>query len=442
MTARGDTPHTAATRDGPPRRPELPRVEKPDPVRPLGAVDVNAVRAFVERLSEKAWRRENAGREHENPRGFYLHTQHIGFRFLDGGRTPLRFQSKPSWTIWRRYLLPVMSHAAAQYGFAEPCYPVVLLERIEAGHGVHRPEDGGHPHTSTHRVWVPLQAVPRTILSVGDTDVPLEPGHALEINNLLPHRISNGGDRDCIQLVFDVFEGEPHARYCPICNTSSFRFQDGGKPRRSEAECGRCGSRERHRLIYLYLQRVIGLFSTSGKKMLDVSPNESLAGALRSRLKEGYLSAGKQGFEHGALDVQNMPYSDHTFDVVCCSHVLEHVENDRKALREIARVLKNDGFAIILVPILSEMTWENPAITDPKDRLAHFGHPNHLRSYGRDFTQRLRDAGFTVSVVRAAEFLHAREIEKMRIRPLYRGEPPAVAEDLIFHCTKTGAQDG
>lgn len=340
MTAGGDTPHTAATRDGPPRRPELPRVEKPDPVRPLGAVDVNAVRAFVERLSEKAWRRENAGREHENPRGFHLHTQHIGFRFLDGGRTPLRFQSKPIWTIWRRYLLPVMSHAAAQYGFAEPCYPVVSLERIEAGHGVHRPEDRGHPHTSMHRVWVPLQAVQRTILSVGDTDVPLEPGHALEINNLLPHRISNGGDRDCIHLVFDVFEGEPHARYCPICNTSSFRFQDGGKPRRSEAECGRCGSRERHRLIYLYLQRVIGLFSTSGKKMLDVSPNESLAGALRSRLKEGYLSAGKQGFEHGALDVQNMPYSDHTFDVVCCSHVLEHVENDRKALREIARVLK------------------------------------------------------------------------------------------------------
>lgn len=442
MTAGGDTPHTAATRDGPRDVPDLPKVEKPSLMRPLGVVDITAMRASVERLSETVWRRESADYERENL--VLEHTQYIGLRFIGSSRTPLDFSSTPIWTIWRRPLFPVMQQATAPYGFAEPCYPVARLERIKAGHSVRLPADEGIPHTLTHRVHLPLQTAPRAMLTVGDADFPLEPGHALEINNLLPSGVSNGSDRDCIQLVFEVFEGASHARYCPICNTSSFRFQDAGRPWRGEAECSRCGSRERHRLIYLYLQRVMDLFSAPPsfprKKMLDVSPNRSLADALHTNLGEGYLSAGKGRVSMEQMDVQNMPYGDHTFDVVCCSHVLEHVENDRKALREIGRVLKNDGFAIVLVPIISETTYENPAITDPQERWAHFGDPHHLRRYGKDFMERLRSAGFTVSVVRAADFLHTHEIEKMRICPLHRGEPPAVAEDLIFHCTKTGEQ--
>lgn len=411
-------------------------------MRPLGGVDVNAMRASVERLSETVWLRETAGYARENL--VLEHTQYIGLRFIGSGRTPLDFSSTWLWTIWRRHLFPVMSQATAPYGFAEPCYPTARLERIKAGHSVRRPADKGIPHTLTHRVHLPLQAAPRAMLTVDDTDFPLEPGHALELDNLLPHGVWNGSDRDCIQLVFEVFEGAPHARYCPICNTSSFRFQDAGRPLRGEVLCGRCGSRERHRLIYLYLRRVVRLFSgpSPPKKVLDISPHRSLADALHANLEEGYLSAGKGRVSMEQMDVQNMPYGDHTFDVVFCSHVLEHVENDRKALREIARVLKNDGFAIILVPIISETTFENPAITDPQDRWAYFGDPDHLRRYGKDFMERLMSAGFTVNVVRAADFLHTHEIEKMRIRHLHRGELPAVAEDLIFHCTKTGEQDG
>ena len=411
-----------------------PRVEKPARARFLGAVDVSALRADVERLSEKAWRRARG-----NPRSAY--TQHIVLRFIDGDRTPLVFRSKqPTWTIWRRLLLPVMARAAARYGFAEPCYPTVMLARFEAGQPAGRSAGGGRCHPLTHRIHVPLRTGPRALLTVDGADFPLETGHAWEINNLLPHGVSNRGGRDCVHLVFDVFEGAPHTRYCPICGTSSFRFLDTGRSGRTDVRCGRCDSRERHRLIWLYLGRTWDLHSFPGK-MLDVSPAVALANGLRPLLGDRYLSAGKGPADMVRMDVQAMPYAARTFDLVCCSHVLEHVEDDRQAMRESARVLKNGGHALILVPIYSGSTCEDPAITSPEDRLIHFGSPHHVRRYGRDFVARLQDAGFDVRIVRAADVLSAQEIEKMRIRHRVRSGQPAGEEDLIFHCTKAGGQD-
>ncbi len=151
-----------------------------------------------------------------------------------------------------------------------------------------------------------------------------------------------------------------------------------------------------------------------------------------------YLSAGKGPTDMERMDVQDMPYADGTFALVCCSHVLEHVENDRQAMREIMRVLKNGGYAIILVPIASGNTYEDPAITSPTDRLIHYGSPNHVRRYGLDFVERLQAAGFNVRIVRATDFLSAHEIEKMRLRHRVRSGEPAGEEDLIFHCTKAG----
>ena len=431
---RGSDPRCAITTE-----PLPPRVEKPALARFLGAVDVSALRAHVERLSEKAWRRENAARARGNLRS--AHTQHIVFRFIDGDRTPLDFRSKqPTWTIWRRLLLPVMAQAAARYGFAEPCYPAALLARFGAGQLACRSADGGRCHPLTHRIHVPLRTGPRALLTVDGAGFPLETGHAWEINNLLPHGVSNRGGRDCVHLVFDVFEGAPHPRYCPICDTSSFRFQDAGRNGRTDARCGRCGSLERHRLIWLYLERTWDLRSFSGK-MLDVSPAVALANGLRPLLGDRYLSAGKGPADMERMDVQDMPYADRTFDLVCCSHVLEHVGNDRKAMREIARVLKNGGHALILVPIYSGNTCEDPAITSPEDRLIHFGSPHHVRRYGLDFVAGLQGVGFDVRIVRATDVLSTHEIEKMRIRHRLRSGQPAGEEDLIFHCTKAGEQD-
>ena len=135
-----------------------------------------------------------------------------------------------------------------------------------------------------------------------------------------------------------------HSQYCPLCNGwSHFR----------RARCGICNSFSRHRLIYLYLQRKTKLFSNPFLKMLDVAPNRMLEAKLFSELGgDGrYTSVGKNTKRRFVtwrsrifmkeMDVEALNYPSETFDLICCSHVLEHVENDRKAVAEIYRVVKS-----------------------------------------------------------------------------------------------------
>ena len=196
-------PHAGAGRG-----PAPPRVEKPDLVRHLGAVDVDALRASVGRLSEKVWRQEDAAKE--NDYFCFTHTRHIVFRFIPGNRMPLHYYSTPIWAVWQRWLLPVMAQAAAPYGYTEPVYPKAMLARLAAGHGIDRHVDGEGSHPLTHRIHVPLQTNPQATMTVDGTDFHLEYGHAFEVNNLVPHSVFNGGEGDRIHFIFEVFEGAPH----------------------------------------------------------------------------------------------------------------------------------------------------------------------------------------------------------------------------------------
>ena len=186
-------------------RTDPPQVAKPALVRRLGAVDADALRAHVGRLSEKVWRQEDAAKE--NDYFCFTHTRHIVFRFIQDNRTPLRYYSNPIWTVWQRLLLPVMAQAAAPYGYAGPVYPKAILARLAAGHGIDRHVDGEGSHLLTHRIHVPLQTNPQAVFTVNDTDFHLEAGHAFEVNNIVPHSAFNGGEEDRIHFIFEVFEG-------------------------------------------------------------------------------------------------------------------------------------------------------------------------------------------------------------------------------------------
>jgi ubiquinone/menaquinone biosynthesis C-methylase UbiE len=114
------------------------------------------------------------------------------------------------------------------------------------------------------------------------------------------------------------------------------------------------------------------------------------------------------------LDVQDMKIADNSFDVVFCNHVLEHVPDDLKAMREIYRVLKPGGMAIMQVPMNPDLkeTFEDPSITDPKERHRLFGQYDHVRMYGADYHDRLKAAGFEVHVVDYSKRLSREEFEK------------------------------
>jgi SAM-dependent methyltransferase len=120
------------------------------------------------------------------------------------------------------------------------------------------------------------------------------------------------------------------------------------------------------------------------------------------------------------FDITAIPHPDDSFDAILCIHVLEHVEDDRKAISELHRILAPDGFAIVLVPLDLDRaeTYQDPSITEPAERERAFWQSDHLRLYGRDFAERLTQAGFEVTVDEWVRGLPPETIERHGLFPL------------------------
>jgi SAM-dependent methyltransferase len=216
--------------------------------------------------------------------------------------------------------------------------------------------------------------------------------------------------------------------HCPVCRMWSRRFGEYGIVPRKDAKCEWCGSLERHRLVWLYFRRMTDLFKGCSKSMLHIAPERMFGKMLKRHLGAGYLTADLHNPSAMVrMDITDIGYPDETFDVIYCGHVLEHVLDDRRAMDELHRVLKSDGWAVFLVPITADRTFEDPSITDPSDRLRVFGHKSHVRIYGRDFVERLKEAGFKVKATVASDFLTAKEIQRIGV-----GDAPRT----IYECTK------
>ncbi|WP_313215636.1 methyltransferase domain-containing protein, partial [Soonwooa sp.] len=99
-------------------------------------------------------------------------------------------------------------------------------------------------------------------------------------------------------------------------------------------------------------------------------------------------------------DILDLPFADNNFDVIICNHVLEHIVDDRKAMSELYRVLRKDGWGIVQVPMKNSLaeTYEDFSIVDPKERQKHFGQYDHVRWYGMDYFDRLKGVGFEVDI--------------------------------------------
>ena len=183
-------------------------------------------------------------------------------------------------------------------------------------------------------------------------------------------------------------------RSCPICGHSG-RFRPAGLTRRPDAVCPNCGALERHRLMKLAMDRLALL--ENRPRTLHFSPEKQISGFVKP-LCPRYVTADLFRDDVDLkLNIEALDLTEGEFDLVICSHVLEHVD-DRKALAEINRVLAPDGVAVLAVPFVE--TWnhsfEDPSIVSPEDRQLHYGQADHLRIHGRDFRDRVRDAGFAV----------------------------------------------
>jgi SAM-dependent methyltransferase len=166
--------------------------------------------------------------------------------------------------------------------------------------------------------------------------------------------------------------------------------------------CPGCDASDRERLYALYLDRAIAQRKPPQRyRLLEFAPSSGLSRKLKHHPLIDYRSADLyRNNVDDRVDITDMRgYADGCFDIVLCSHVLEHVPNDRRALRELHRVLHPDGFAIVMVPLVHgvDETNEDPAIDTPALRWKYFGSDDHVRQYGkRDFADRLAAAGFVI----------------------------------------------
>lgn len=195
------------------------------------------------------------------------------------------------------------------------------------------------------------------------------------------------------------FSGGSLPRLCPICKYDGIMIGVGHPPRWN-ARCARCGSRERHRLLWLWVTHD-GINRLTGKRILHFAPEKALRRALHGN--PGYETADlrQRGVTH-QVDITRLLMAAETYDFVIANHVLEHIDDDRLAMRELFRILRPNGIALLTVPVnpTRHQTYEDGAITNPLQRVAHFSAPDHRRYYGLDFADRLSDAGFKVETFR------------------------------------------
>ena len=225
---------------------------------------------------------------------------------------------------------------------------------------------------------------------------------------------------------------------CTICNKKFMTFLPfGSKYKRANALCINCLSLERHRLIWLFLKNETNLFSSDKKlKLLHVSPESCFFKVFKKKSNIIYFPVDK--FEKGykypkgtkRMDIKSIKEESNVFDVIICNHVFEHITDDKKAISELYRVLKVDGWAILQVPIEDDLekTYEDETISSPKEREIAFGQVDHVRLYGKDYHKRLENAGFKVSSILYTDKFSKAEIFKFGL-PNHR---------KIYLCKKHG----
>ena len=185
-------------------------------------------------------------------------------------------------------------------------------------------------------------------------------------------------------------------------------------------------SLERHRLLWLYLKDHTTFF-TAPHKVLHFAPEQAFYKRFRKLNNLHYTTTDLNSpLADVKADICDLPFEDNSFDFILCNHVLEHIPDDTKAMQEIYRILTPGGTAILQIPqdLNREKTFEDDSITDPAERAKIFGQYDHVRVYGRDYFDKLREVGFRVEEVDLTSQMDLHLVDKYR---LAKGEVIPVA---------------
>lgn len=205
-------------------------------------------------------------------------------------------------------------------------------------------------------------------------------------------------------------------RYTDPIDSKSFRkfLPYGYEKQRDNVLSPSTLSLERHRLLWLYLQSETDFF-VKPLKMLHFAPEQAFYRRFRQQQNLDYTTTDLSSpLADVKADICQLPFEDNMFDVIFCNHVLEHIPDDTQAMRELYRVLKPGGWAVLQIPqdLSRATTFEDDSITDPKERAKIFGQYDHVRVYGRDYFDKLRSIGFEVQEVDYTQTLSKEQVER------------------------------
>ena len=197
-----------------------------------------------------------------------------------------------------------------------------------------------------------------------------------------------------------IFRGKKYTDPIDDSNYSKF-LSYGYKTVRKNALCPGTLSLERHRLLWLYLDRETN-FLSSNLKVLHVAPEQVFYKKFKKLKNWEYFTFDLNSpIADIKGDLISTNFKDEYFDLIICNHVLEHIEDDKSALDEMYRILKYNGISILQVPInvKRENTFEDLSIKSKIQREKYFGQYDHVREYGLDFKDRVEQAGFKVEMI-------------------------------------------
>jgi SAM-dependent methyltransferase len=242
-------------------------------------------------------------------------------------------------------------------------------------------------------------------------------------------------------LVKEVLPGH---NTCNICGAENVQFETrpargdelffethnviGGGSRKN-CICPVCCSVDRNRFVYWVLQNKTDIFSGGGQKILHFAPEKQIYDILKKQKDTAYYPCDlfpKNGMIK--VDATDIPFKDDVFDFVIINHVMEHIPDELRALRELYRVLKPSGTVVLSVPICCDLeeTFEDSSIVTPEDRDKYYGQKDHVRLYGRDYIQRFSQSGFDIT-----EYSPNKEMNEDMVRKY-----GFIENDVVMLCRK------